>query len=947
MLNKKPADSALGNTPPPQDNNELGTNRKHTVKGAFRSRARSALTLTTALLLISGVTASSLAPAQATTSKSEQSAEAPSSPLTAEHQSTASPTFEAVDPAEPSTNSSSTELPSPSAVPTETIPSAEVFPTASEESDSTDTTHEASEEPSESKEDHTSSLLDADPRDAAAFRPICQPGNIYGVTATGQIRAVSPTGSVSNFGSPLNPPSGAFNGLGIGANGSSVYAYLRDSSSRAGTVYSFDVNTGTWISTRAYFDSAAQARPADLVAGAVDLKTGRFFMGGFTPSGASPRYFQVWEYNPASNAVTYKGRLNTDTLSSDQANGDMAFDAKGDLFVLRGNGTTTTVFSVTAADLAAATGGVIASTASNKFTTMNNINGVAFDADGKAYLGSAQELRRYSMPSWTYEATLTSTLGNSTDLASCGSPPTITIEKYVEGGRVASGDQFNLSLRQTSTTGPLIGSTTTTGTANGLQPDRIGPLPTVRNVELHFSETGAGTTSLSNYASSYRCLVDGVQTVQGNGTTGKITIPSTGNSVECRIYNSPLIAQVNITKQVADSQGKNRKPGQNWTVGATAQATTGTITPTPAGSTQQTNASGTASWRYQFGASTHRANLTVREVMQSGYRFDNGKCEVTKLDGTKSTTQLTGPDSNPNVAIVPGDVVDCTLVNTLKPATVSIDKQLQDFTGKNPRPAQGWTVGAVLASGSTSGVDISTPKTALTGPAGKVEKPWTVHFPNNPAALGNITISEVQQEGYKFVSALCTVTAEDGSISEQRLNAESSTLTGLKPADSASCSFTNKPLSGALTWQKVDEAGADLSGSQWNLTGPSGFNGGEPLAIDDCDTETAEQCQDADRDPQAGKFRITDLPWGNYTLEETKAPAGYYPIDRPLKFEITATTRSIELGSIENIRREGPAIPLTGGLGRDFFALLGGGIIVIGLLTAVVIKLRKRHRGVA
>ncbi|MGP4969031.1 SpaA isopeptide-forming pilin-related protein [Glutamicibacter ardleyensis] len=782
---------------------------------------------------------------------------------------------------------------------------------------------------------------------AATYAPICRPGHVYGMTSAGQIRAVAPGGTVSNLGSPVNQTNMQMNGLGIGANGSTVFAYHRTSDALGATVYRFDVNTGSWSSTGAGVDTYNTNRSAVFVAGAVDLGTGRYYIGGYTPTGNSTRSFQLWEYNPATNAISYKGRIATNTGSNDAANGDMDFDANGNLFVVRGSGSTATIYSVTAANLASANGGIITSSVSNTVNnTTTNVNGVAFDADGKGYLSSGDIVQSYDMPGWSNPKTVVNAnFGGSTDLASCGSPPTITIEKFVEGGRVASGDQFGLSLRQGSTTGTVIGTATTTGNANGQQPERVGPLPTVRNVELHFAETAAGTTNLSNYASSYRCLVDGVQTVQGTGIAGKITIPSSGQAVECRFYNSPLIAQVNVHKQVTDSKGENPQPGKNWTVGATAQAITGTISSTPSAATQQTNTEGTSSWRFQFGASNNKADLKIREVMQDGYKFTGGKCEVTKLDGTKTTTTLTGPENNPAAGIIPGDIVDCTIVNSLKPAIISIGKQLLDFNGENPKPASNWTVGAALATGSSSGTSISTPATALTGTNGKVATPWTLNFPNNPTATTNVTLSETMQTGYDFVSGVCLVTSDGGTKVERSLASVTSALTGIKPGDVANCTFTNKPKSGAVLWEKSDEAGEVLSGSQWMLTGPSNFNGGQPLAVQDCIAQEESSCTGADRNPEAGGFKLPGLTWGEYQLEETKAPAGYYPLEDPLVFEISADKLSLDLGLIENTRREGPAIPLTGGLGSDFYGLLGGGIIAVGLVSAAVLLLRKRHQG--
>src|SRR5699024_1526975 len=115
----------------------------------------------------------------------------------------------------------------------------------------------------------------------------------------------------------------------------------------------------------------------------------------------------------------------------------------------------------------AANGGLIPSSDANPVGgTSNNVNGVAFDAAGHGYLSNGSQVQRYDMPGWTNRTTVTEDLNSSTDLASCGSPPTITIEKVVEGGRVNSTDQFQLTLEQGSTT---IAQATTTGNEVGTQ----------------------------------------------------------------------------------------------------------------------------------------------------------------------------------------------------------------------------------------------------------------------------------------------------------------------------------------------------------------------------------------------------------------------------------------------------------------------------------------------
>ncbi|QNP55308.1 DUF5979 domain-containing protein [Tessaracoccus defluvii] len=504
------------------------------------------------------------------------------------------------------------------------------------------------------------------------YVPQCTAGYVYGITDSGQIKQVAPGGVVTNLGSASGLSNANFNGLGIGTGGSAVYAYSRGGTGNSDSdvsIYRYDVATGKWSDTNHNVDSNTGSRTVTFVAGAINLDTAKYFLGGYSGTGNN-RVFRLWEYDPTTNTSTYKGYISA--TGDGAANGDIAFNSNGDLFVVRGAGSTTTIYSVTAAALAAANGGLIASSAANAVSgTTDDVNGVAFDSDGKGFLSSSGTVQKYDMPGWTGRTDVTTSLGGSNDLASCGSPPTITIQKVVEGGRVNSADQFILTLKQGTTT---IGTATTSGSSTGVQSQQIGPLPTVRNVDLTFSEAGTSGANLANYVSSYRCLVDGVQQTQGDGTSGTIRIPAGGQVVNCQFYNSPLIAKVTIHKDVTDSAGANPTARQGWTVGATATATTGTVSSTPSAATQQTNATGNASWDFKFSGKTAVATINVAETMGSGYEFLSGQCTVTHLNGTTVSTTLTGPNATGLAGIVPGDQVKCTYVNKPSVATLAITK---------------------------------------------------------------------------------------------------------------------------------------------------------------------------------------------------------------------------------------------------------------------------------
>jgi hypothetical protein len=151
-----------------------------------------------------------------------------------------------------------------------------------------------------------------------------------------------------------------------------------------------------------------------------------------------------------------------------------------------------------------------------------------------------------------------------------------------------------------------------------------------------------------------------------------------------------------------------------------------------------------------------------------------------------------------------------------------------------------------------------------------------------------------------------------------------------------------------VIWSKVDEADNLLSNAEWELTGPSGFNDDEALAITDCVEDSAESCIGPDTDPAAGKFKVVDLPWGDYTLTETIAPAGYYPASE-IPFTVGVgedVVLDVALGDVVNTPIEGPDLPFTGGLlSRDLFAITGAGVLALGLGALAFVQIRNRRRG--
>ncbi|GAA1628952.1 hypothetical protein GCM10009700_15800 [Brevibacterium sanguinis] len=854
----------------------------------------------------------------------------------------------------------------------------------------------------------------------------CAPGNVYSVNRGGELSHIASNGNVTRVGGPSSGTTFTqLNGVGISSGGTGIYAFDRTSNTVA-AFQKFDLTNDVWRPFGQSFNAASSPGnfAGSLVAGAVDLKTGNYFFGGYEQNA---QVFKLWRLNTTNGAVTYLGAVSTPGAGTG-ANGDIAFDSSGNLYILRNenrNATTveTKIFSVKDDALAAANGTSLAASASASLSTVAGVNGVAFDANGKAYVGAGNNVTTYDTPAWTAAGTLTTQLPGTTDLASCSSPASITLEKDVKN-RVNSGDQFNLRLDQGTTN---LGTATTTGSARGVQSERVGPLPAARNSTIRFSETGSGSADLSRYSSTYQCFSDGreISGASGTGTSGTITIPATGNEIVCRISNTPLTANVTINKKTQNASGGNEQNAQGWTVGSRAIATTGSVTQAPTGTTQTTDASGNARWTLTFGSAASRANIAISETQQGNYRFVSGTCRITRLDGSTQTTTLTNENAQNLGSIVqPGDDVQCNYVNRIKDATVKVDKSwningqtyangsqpegisaklLLDPAGQPASdPAFGQTrtgfgFGDSVKIGETTTIDAARfPGCALksktisgTGITGTV--PLTDNFSTTLAAAANsytvtntvecqtltivkdvkndnggtLTSADWNQNLFASPGSGSRLTYNSGerkfvptgsyTISETTLagyDQESIRCTGgtyndatktvaIAAGQNATCTVTNNDSGGTVAWEKVNGSGDFLDGSEWTLRGP----GGSEVAIQDCVANSVDQCTGRDRNPAAGKFRIEELAWGDYTLVETRSPAGYVLDETEQTFSITRERLDHQFGEpFVNEQAESPTLPLTGGTGTLGY-IIGGAVLVLSCAAGAYWLQRRRSQG--
>lgn len=869
--------------------------------------------------------------------------------------------------------------------------------------------------------------------------PTCAAGFVYSIAGNGQLRQVSPSNAVTAFGSP--GASGEFNGLGIGADGTQIYSYIR--SGQTATVQRFDVTTGQWTSTGKSVTAGSGQTISGWVAGGVDLLSGDYYFGGFgtkSINNSNWTVFHVWKYDLVSDAISYSGYAQVINSTGGLSNGDLAFNSSGDMLVVRGSGTSVRIISINAASLASANGNLLDSAQSaTKDDTSDSVNGIAFDAAGKGFLGNGTDVTQYNMPGWTGGSSKTAGLSDSTDLAGCSSPATIALYKNVNGERVRTTDQFKLNLN--TVPAGMAETATTSGTETGIQDQKIGPLPTARGTVFTFNEEFVGNgNNAADYVSKWACTIDGQPLSNSDnqtgatGTSGTVTIPTSGDAVVCTITNAPLVANVTLHKEintVANPAVWAAKPG--WSVGV-AVASSNNPTLTPNQPTQNTNAQGAASWEVRFANQTNSAEITVSEATDvPGYEFESGVCTVRDLNGTlTSTVDIADPAATPISGVKAGDRVDCTFRNSEVPVSIVVNKQWV-VNGGTPiahvdRDASldaklkldgvetvwGTVLGSLsvgdsvrVSEESTIESDQCTLKSStiagpsLTGEVSIKDVPVDVELALGENAYmitnsldcvqeltltkvvdntfdgdllpvdwsltpqdwdqkliatigttehkfdsgqtievseGTFTLSELDQPGYQFVSLVCG----DKTITDSTIE--------IGFAEAVDCTFTNKISPGSVSWDKVDATDTSilLGGSEWALTGPNNVAfAGNPIV--DCVAATAADCVGPDKNHEAGKFSLTGLAWGEYSLAETKAPPGYSLNAEPHTFTIgveTGQTLDVELDAITNSPVTPPTIPLTGGIGRDFYALLGFGLLVLSAGAYGVMQQRSLRREV-
>ncbi|SDS60585.1 conserved repeat domain-containing protein [Streptomyces sp. TLI_053] len=485
------------------------------------------------------------------------------------------------------------------------------------------------------------------------------------------------------------PGAGFANALGIAGGGTAAYL-VRQTPLVAGSVdvYAYSTATNTWTT----FTGSATGPADNFVAGAVDPANGIYYYADYTNGIAT-----LYGFDTATNTAI-PGIVATFPLpisATGGSNGDLAFDAAGNLYALSSLGTTAaigrvdgplpTTGSATGTPLASTTVSVIDNPGSNSY------NGIAFDNAGHLFV-------EYTDGTNTYLKELDPNTGAlisgpkpysdnaflSVDLGACSTNPTIELQKDVVGRFVSSAssnDQFTLSV-----TGGGIdtGNTaTTTGTATGVQPVTVGPLIAVSGTTYTLGESAAAGGSLANYTTTYSCVdtANGDAPVaSGSGTSFALPFPPTVSgshspAVLCTLTNTPVAQSPAITIVKSVDATQLTTAGQVLTYSFLV-TNTGNVTLTNVSVTETAfTGSGTAPAAVcPAGATSLAPGASV--LCTATYTVTQDDIDRSTLDNTAVATgtppsgpPVTSPPSSAHIPNTPAPAL--TLVKTADPTTVT------------------------------------------------------------------------------------------------------------------------------------------------------------------------------------------------------------------------------------------------------------------------------------
>ncbi|MCX2750368.1 SpaA isopeptide-forming pilin-related protein [Arthrobacter sp. MI7-26] len=883
---------------------------------------------------------------------------------------------------------------------------------------------------------------------ALTVSQVCSPNVFYAIGRSGGIYRSHVNASnnpvldyqMANTNTPLNNA----NSLGVSAQTGILYYVDKFTNGATGpssvNIYSYDATATSPAPVLLKTNVDTSVITDGIVAGAVNPVDGAYYFGGYADipvAGSNPPQWTVtlyiWRYDPATGAVAlvvnglqvsssaYLGyNFNNTTQSWDPVpanrNGDFAFDSQGNLYAILSqvdNAQTqypgsVQIFTITG--VGATPGGTVANATGSiligNSTNDPGYNGIAFDSNGSLIIesnnsGTSTNVTVYDPNTFQPLGTRTALgYGSGTDLASCQpAPPHVKLQKEIVGGRVSASDQFNLSIKRgdTAGNGAVLGTTTTNGSASGLQSRQVGPAAVLAQVSgVYYTFSESQTTATGGYTTTWKCWntpdLTAAPFLSGTGTSFNVNstnIPVSSGTVStevtCRFVNTALLPNLVASKSVDPAAGTMVQPGQVLTYSLTFDNTTGT-------------APATVSYTDWLGnvldASTFVANsITTTTTSGTPLVVTNNSGAATKTLGITGTVAA-GAKSVVTYQVKvnnAGNLGDASLENYLTPSTIvtpptscpagsttcTVNPVGVWTLGKTASPASGTSINpgdpaasrvityTVTASNSTvnpiTGVivtdDLSQVLNNATFTAGSAKltinggAPVAVPDPGAGSKLvtpsfilpGNgtaVLTYSVTVNSNAWLVALKNGATGNGVVPPARC------VTGSAAPLDPAC-FTTNPTTGHLFLQKAGPG--PTQGSTIPLTGSTFEIHND--AAGQMGTTVIGVSSAVSGSP--GLVEVRNLLPGTYWLLETKAPNGYSLLATPVKFTVgangsitldaaTAGTSVTANGlTITVLDMAAVKLPAAGGPGNA--GLFGGALLgILLLMTSLALIMTRR-----
>jgi hypothetical protein len=341
----------------------------------------------------------------------------------------------------------------------------------------------------------------------------------------------------------------------------------------------------------------------------------------------------------------------------------------------------------------------------------------------------------------------------------------------------------------------------------------------------HIFAIGVGTVIATNFAP----ITDGPNYLQyvtgtpGAGQTNNFNIADyfIGAFSELQaaleeVVNALCGGTINVTKLI-DADGNlattgDQTPGVAWTF-ATNPDAPASSTPTSG----NTNATGSVSFKINFGTGQTTATVDVLETQQTGYSLLQATCSGGTNNGTPNL-----PNSRvDNVQLGKRSIVTCTFINAQHNATLTVKKTALDLNG-NP-----------YCPGRTFGFSLDTVPVATFGlrstlcptPPAISEQTFTVRPRTYTIAETDPDINV--PDGWTLVNVVCTGTGVNGDFTFAP--GQTSVTGDLGPDQGVICTFTNQqesPLAVDLSYLTATESveGVTVAWETVSEANNAGFN---------------------------------------------------------------------------------------------------------------------------